>query len=117
MSFYEEMQQIATSLLVEFDQGGIAIVRETPGTGPEGNPGPSTRTTTVLNGAVARGVSFKYVSQNLAAAEDLQVTMRADGIKPEQGDFVTIDGTEHKIKQIIAQPAAGIPAVYVLIVS
>lgn len=115
MPFYQDMQNLAADLLVEFNQGDIKLVSLMPGTGPDYNPGPSTEVITTLTGAVARGAGFKYVSMGLAVASDLQMTMKADGVKPDENDFFEIDGKRFKIISVIAKPAAGIPAVYTCI--
>lgn len=117
MTFYEEMQGIATGLLTEFKQGVIQIAKITPGSGPKNNPGPSTETLTTLKGAVARGVKFKYVQSGMAVASDLQVTHAVqDGVTPAIDGFVYIDGVKYKIVNIVDKPAAGTKVVHTLIV-
>lgn len=109
MSIYDNLRGVATQLLTEFKQGVISLVTITPGTGPAHNPGPSTSATKVIPGAVARGVSFKYVNSGLAVASDLQVNMSVETVTPTMNDFIDIDGSRYKIVQIINKPAAGIP--------
>lgn len=117
MTFYQEMQDIATNLLTEFNQGVIEYGVITPGGGPVDNPGPSVTTWTTLKGAVAKGVSEKYVRLSLAVATDLQVTMMVTaGIVPDMKDMVRIDGVQSKIVAIAPKPAAGTVAAYILIV-
>lgn len=116
MAFYDEMQNIATGLLTEFNQGVIEYGRITPGSGPDYNPGPSTIVWTTLKGATARGVSQKYVSLSLAVATDKQVVMVADQLVPDIKDKVRIDGVELKIVHIDPKPSAGTVAAYILIV-
>lgn len=108
MAFYDEMQQIATGLLTEFKQGAIAYVQIIKGTGPDDEPGPSTPDVKPLVGAVAKGVSFKYLQGGLAVASDLQVTHSVqNGVEPEMNGFYEIDGVRYKIIQLIPIPAAG----------
>lgn len=115
MGFYEEMQQTAADVLRDFNQSTITLVTITPGNGSAGDPGPSTETATVLDGATARGASFRYVQRGLAASGDMQVTMHARGVKPTQRDFMEINGTRYKIVEVIEQPPAPVPSVYVAI--
>jgi len=118
MSFYEEMQDIASSLLTEFKQGVIEYAKLTPGTGPADNPGPATETKYELVGAVARGVSFKYVQNGLALAGDSQVTMNVDDRfgKPTMPGFIDKDGIRYTIVQVVAIPDAGTAVAYVVII-
>lgn len=116
MAFYEDMQKIASDLLTEFKQGVIEYGRITPGAGPADNPGPSTITWQTLKGAVARGVSQKYIASSLAVATDQQITMSADQLVPNIRDKAKIDGVELKIVHVLPRPAAGTVAAYTLIV-
>lgn len=116
MAFYQDMQNIATELLDEFKQGLIEYGRITPGSGPADDPGPSVITWSTVK-AVARGVSFKYAQLSMVVETDLQVTMAADQISnPDMRDFVRIDGVALKIVHIVAKPAAGVTAAFILIV-
>lgn len=117
MTIYDDMQKIASDLLVRFSQGEVKLVKLTPGNGPAYNPGLPTEVETRLKGATVKGASYKYVVSGLAVVSDLQVTMSAtEGVIPDQADSVKIDGALHKIISIISKPAAGTPVVYVLIV-
>jgi hypothetical protein len=116
MTFYQDMQKIATTLLGEFNQGVIEYGKVTPGNGPVDNPGPSSYAWTTVK-ATARGVSEKYIRMSMAVATDLQVTMAVTaGIVPNMKDVVRIDGVVCKITSIIPKPAAGTVAAYILIV-
>lgn len=116
MTFYDELQNVASELLKEFKQGTIQYVRVVPGNGPPDNPGPAT-TQSIEVDAVARGVSYKYVKDSVALSTDLTVTMAVrSGITPNMRDFIDIDGKRYKIVQDISVPAAGTRAVWKFIV-
>ncbi len=114
--FYDEMQNIAASVLGEFKQGSIQYVAIIPGNGPVDNPGPSTPQPYDLD-AVSKGVSYKYVKDGLALSTDLTVTaaVRVD-VVPNMKGFIRIDGVDYKIVQDISTPAAGVRAVWKWIV-
>lgn len=117
MPFYDEMRDIATELLTEFQQGVIKYVGVVPGNGPSYDPGQSTPAAPItLPASVARGVSFKYVSGGLAIASDLQVTVNVDVLTPDMSGYFTIDNVKYKIVQIINKPAAGTPVARVIII-
>ena len=113
--FYSTMQQIASGVLGEFNQGSISYIAITPGNGPRDDPGQAIETSYSING-VARGVKFSYVDNSLVLGSDLQVTIPADVITPQLSGFVEIDGVRYKIVKIVPKPAAGIAAAYTLIV-
>lgn len=115
MTIYDEMQQLASDLLKDFDQPTISHIRMTQnGTGFD--PGPATATPTVLDGAVARGVMRKYVDKSLVVATDLQVTYAGDKIEPLMTDFIDINGEQFKIQQIVRKPASGPVVAWTVIV-
>lgn len=116
MTFYDDMQNVASELLADFKQGTIRYIHVTPGDGPVDNPGAPVETAYTLN-ATARGAKFKYVNMGLAVASDLQVTMAIHpSITPVINGFVEIDGTRYKIVQVLPKPAAGTVAAFTLIV-
>lgn len=115
MTFYTDMQAVATDLLTEFDQGGIVVSYATPGGGPAHNPGPTTYADTWTNGAV-RGVSRKYIDGVNVVATDLQVTVPGTLTAPTLTDRVKLAGVVHQIVQVIPKPATGTVAAFVLIV-
>ena len=113
---YDDFREIADDLLGEFKQGVINLVQLTPGTGLADNPGEATETVIPLDG-VAKGVSFKYVSNGFATASDLIVTCAVkDGVTPSARDFITIDGSRYKIVRDISVPAAGTKVAWKFIV-
>ena len=117
VDFYTELQGVAADVLPEFKQGVIQHVGMTPGAGPAHNPGNPTTVTTTLPGAVARGVEQRYMAQALAVGAEKQVTSSVvDGIDPNNGDKITIDGTLFRIVEVIKIPAAGTAVVWVFLI-
>ena len=109
MTFYEEMQNVASEVLAEFKQSSISYVDMVSSGGTPDEPGTVTPISYSLD-AVSKGVSFKYVKDGLALSTDLTVTaaIRSDVI-PNMKGFVSIDGVRYKIVQDISTPAAGTP--------
>lgn len=114
--FYQDMQNVAKGLFKSFNQGEIAYVELTPGTGPADNPGAATETTTVLAGATARGVEFRFVKGSNVLATDLQINFAGGIVDPEPSGFFTIDGVRYKSVEIHRIPAAGTVVAYAVIV-
>ena len=116
MSIYDDLQVVASEILTEFKQGAVNLVQTTPGAGPDDNPGAPTLTSYSLN-AVVKGVSFKYVSQGLATASDLEVTSAVSSeVTPSEKDFLEIDSVKYKIVQLMNVPGAGTSSVWKFIV-
>lgn len=116
MSIYEEMNVVAKELLGEFKQGQTYLVKLTPGTGPSYAPGKPLETRISLDAAV-RGAKFKYVTNNLAVASDLQVTFAGStDYEPAPVDFVELDGVRYKIVYIDRKPSVGVAVAFTLIV-
>lgn len=111
---YGAMQKLATGLLTDFNQGEIALIVTTPGTGPDHNPGPPTRATKQLKGTASAsfsvtGASKAYKPGFLVQIGDVKVTTEVlDGVDPEMSDKLTIDGREYNIVGFIRSPEAGI---------
>jgi hypothetical protein len=120
MTFYDDMQSIASGLLNQFDQGGLQYIALTPGTGPVDNPGAPTLTAHPFAG-VSRGVSFRYVgtpgmSGALIVASDLQCTMPVlPGVTPQITGFVQAGASRYKIKSVINIPPTGVTVAHRLI--
>lgn len=116
MSFYDEMQELAGSILSEFKQGSVKLIhyKETNnGTLDE----PSDLRETIYNlDATVSGVSYKYLINSYAVASDLTVTAGViKGVTPTINDFIEIEGVRHKIiRDISAAPnaATGKPVVW-----
>ena len=64
-----------------------------------------------------KGVSFKYVTQGLAVASDLEVVAAVlSSVVPSEKDFIEIANIRYKIVQLINIPAAGTQIVWKFIV-
>lgn len=114
MTFYAQMQGVASELLQEFDQGGLALVVTVPGGGPAHNPLPPTQQEVPFTGT-ARGVTGEHLQDSLIQSSDLSVIMPGH-LNPTMTDKVMVNGKPHNIIKIIPKPAAGTPAVYELVV-
>lgn len=113
--FYNDMQNVATSLINEFEQGVVQYVEVTAGDGPPDNPGLPTEVFHTVN-AVARGVSFKYVDGTSIFSTDEQITISGDQVFTPNGDgFVVVDTVRYKVIKIIRKPAAGTAVAYTII--
>lgn len=107
MSIYEDLQSVASGVLKEFNQGVIKLVKLTPGTGTDDDPGTATRVEYTLD-AVAKGISFKYLKDGFTVVSDKEVTAAVvAGVTPGISDIITINGEEHKIIQDISVPGSG----------
>lgn len=116
MSIYDDLKPIAASLMKEFKQGEVQLIKLTAGTGPADNPGIPTETLVDLD-AVVKGVSYKYVAGGFAVASDLTVSAApVAGYTPEITDFISIDGARYKIVFMIDLPAVGTRIVWKFIV-
>lgn len=119
--FYGEMQDLAGEILSDddFNQGVIRyIAPDTPGDTPWYAPTPGTPIT--LEGAVANGVSQKYLSEKVTSS-DIQVTASVFGIgvvgfTPVIGGVVEIDGVERQVVEVKPVPAAGTVVVWKIFV-
>jgi len=114
MTFYTDMQAIASSLLTEFDQGSIVITTVTPAAGPAHNPGSPTEVDTAVKGTV-RGVSQKYIDGSLIVAGDFQLTIPGGGVVPTTTSKVKLSGVKHEVVAVIPKPAQGTVAAYTVI--
>ncbi len=119
MTFYEDMQGIATDLLTEFQQGVIQIVKSTPGNGKPWKPGAPTERLVTVQGS-ARGAKLSFSPNSLVQTGDLLVTIDVppggEADYPTMLDMITVDGTRMKIVDITQKPAAGTPVVFSCIV-
>lgn len=118
MSIYDDMRGVASELLAEFKQGTIQYVPvvTVAGASPDEAESSEKGTPVTLN-ATARPVSTKYVDNSHIVQSDIQITIPNDGLAtPEMSGFIRIDGSDHKIVEIMARPAAGAPITWTVIV-
>lgn len=115
MGFYDEMQEIASDLLSEFDQGGIYLVQIGSATGNPWEQNTPIEGSPVKLDGVASGVSKRYVDKGLAVATDKQITVAVPAVTPTMKDYVTIKGERLKVVHIAYIPEAGTPVSLVMI--
>lgn len=98
MSFYQEMQNIASSLLKEFKQGSVKLVQLVESANENSLDEPELVEKVYDLNATISGVNYKYLIDSYAVASDLTVTA---GVIPNVNvtinDFIDIDGVRHKI--------------------
>ena len=131
MSFYDEIQEVAGSILNEFKQGSVKLIHYEEASGgtldeptelvEEVNEGTLDEPTELVEevydlDATVSGVSYKYLINSYAVASDLTVTAGViKGVTPSINDFIEIEGVRHKIiRDISAAPNAanGKPVVW-----
>jgi hypothetical protein len=118
VGFYDEMQDVATELLEEFDQGALYLVRRAktvtdtarPWDRTIGAPGK-----TALSGTV-RAVQESYIDGRDVVGGERQVTFAYPGFEPAIDDKIEIDGVEVATVKAIRIPDAGTPVAYRYIV-
>lgn len=112
---YQDMQLLGQKLFTAFNQGEIAYVVDTPGSGPADDPGEPTSVTTVFPGATARGVSFKFLKNSAVLTTDLEIHLPGGIVDIEPEGYMMVDGTPLKIVQIERQPSAGVVVAWTVI--
>ena len=113
---YQRFQGVANRLLTKFDQGPLYLLRETPGDGPDWDPGESPESLRKELPGTARGVSDKYVDGTLVVSTDLQCTIPGGRIEPQMTDRIEVNGQAHQIVRIDPKPASGTVAAYIVII-
>lgn len=106
--FYQDMQEIATDLLTEFNQGTIKIIRDTFPNAKPYDPGEPVPTEYSFKG-VTRGVSKKFVDGTFILESDLQATLAYSSeivINPKT-DRIKVDNIEYQILSVKNTPASG----------
>jgi hypothetical protein len=89
VGFYDEMADVATELLTEFNQGVITLAKTT--TAPPDDPwtpGSPTTTTYTLQ-ATAKGVSKEFIDGTTIVATDIEITPAAYGADPDPADVLS----------------------------
>lgn len=119
MAFYEEMQQIASSILKDFKQGVVKLHHFENGQGGTLDEPAEKKESVYSLDATIDGVSYKYLLESFAAASDITVTAGViKGVKIGLDDFVEINGQQYKIlRDVSPAPTAvnGQPVVWRLI--
>jgi hypothetical protein len=131
MTFYQEMQGVATEILDEFQQGDVLAVRTTPGTPDPTKPWEPVEGTvkTYKLKATVRGVSQKYLDgTNITVSDQMVVAAVAakevlngipqgdEAFHPAASDEIRVDGKTRSVKRIIPIPAAGTPVAYHIVI-
>jgi hypothetical protein len=116
MSFYDEMQELAGSILNEYKQGSVKLIHyEEINGGTLDEPAELIEKVYNLDATVS-GVSYKYLIDSYAVASDLTVTAGViKGVTVSINDFIEIEGVRHKIiRDISSAPnaASGKPVVW-----
>jgi hypothetical protein len=116
VTIYNELQKLTQSVLQEFKQGSVYLIKVTEGSGAEDNPGQSTEVKYLMD-AVVRGVSKKYQNMSFVLMSDLEVTASmVNSVIPSEKDFIEIDGNRFKIMQDVSVPASDTRVVWKFIV-
>jgi hypothetical protein len=116
MTFYEEMQGVASDLLGEFRQGVVILTKTVTAPGPnDWTPGTETSTDYPLD-AVVRAVEDKYVDGTTVLTTDRQVTCSVLAVEIEPGDRLAIDGKAVTLVKVMRIPAAGMAVAWKMIV-
>ena len=119
MGFYDEMQQIASSVLKDFKQGVVKLHHFENGKGGTLDEPAEKKESVYSLDATIDGVSYKYLLESFAAASDTTVTAGViKGVKIGLDDFVEINGQQYKIlRDVSPAPTAvnGQPVVWRLI--
>jgi hypothetical protein len=120
MSFYLDMQNVASDVLRDFDQSlgsgnpddGLWFIKTIPGNGSADDPGPSTDADPFKLDGAAQGVSFKYVDNALILASDFQATVAVHpeliGDEDDVKGFVRMDGARYKVRRVDNIPPSGV---------
>lgn len=111
MTFYSDMQSVASELLEEFKQGTVYYVAPGSKTGDAWNTTEAAGTETLIS-CVVSGARPQYVDGTTIHASDLQTIFNADTVTPTMSGRVKIDGTYHQIIRIDPLPAAGTVCAY-----
>lgn len=116
MSLYEDFQELSTSLLAQFDEGGIVYIQSKPSEDSTPDAPVMEETRYELRG-VAKGVSFKYLQNGFSVSTDSEVTTNVDSrFEPGIDDFIEVNGALCKVLQFKPVPSTGVPCVWKFIV-
>lgn len=120
MSTLDVARERAAGILAEQAQGTILLVKVAKAAADTETPwllGEASLTPYALD-AVCKGVSAEYVDGTRVLASDrLVIAAPLDGVVPELGDLVAIDGMAHEIRRIEPRPSADTPAMWHIVVA
>lgn len=111
MSFYSDMQAVATDLLEEFRQGTVYYVASGAKTGDDWNPTEAAGTETLIYATIS-GAKPQYIDGTYVHTNDLVVIFNADAVTPSIDGRIKIDGTIHRIIRLDPLPASGTVCAY-----
>lgn len=104
---YTGIRAKVSAAMAKVAQGEIKLAVATPGDGPPHNPGPPTIAFTTLQGA-GDGTTQEYQNTALEVGADMVIkTAVVDGVDPEMGDHLLVDGIRREILKIKAKPSVG----------
>ncbi len=107
MTFYDEMQAVATELLTDLGQGTVSLKRTTIGTPPnEWTAGEETTVTYALKATVKR-MHQGYEGGVLVIETGDMVTFAVQEVTPLLTDRLVIDGVERVMTNLTPIPGAG----------
>lgn len=116
MSFYQDIQKVANSVLKEFKQGNVKLYHYTESAGGSLDAPAELKEKVYNLDATVNGVNYKYLINSYAVASDLTVTAAViDGVEISINDFIEIEGVKHKIiRDVSPAPTAvnGKPVVW-----
>lgn len=106
MSFYADMQGVATELLGEFKQGEIAYLEPQSGGGDPDpwNPQPGEPRRHPVSAAKASGERLKkYIAGGYITTTDALLVVEAFGVDPKMSGLMEINGVKSQI--VMVDPA------------
>lgn len=117
MSFYDEMQSVGSSILKQFNQGGLKLIQfEYNQTDNPDAPEETAEKVYDLEG-VAKGITFQYQQMGYSVSTDLEVIASVvEGVMPSENDFVEVNGIRYKLIKDLSVPGAGTKVVWKFIV-
>lgn len=113
MGFYDDMQELATDLLTEFNQGTVQYEEIIPANGPWDDPGQPTSKLHDIPGAVTRAAEFRYIDNTSIFSTTTQVTFNViPDLVIDDLDVLVLDGDRRTVIRFMQIPETGTPVVY-----
>lgn len=101
MSFYAEMQDVASELLAEFSQGTIAYVEDGPPTGDPWAPGPGAPVSHPVNAVRVAGKRLQtYIDGGQIVATDVLLAVSVFDADPKMSGRMNINGEDYQIVMV-----------------